>query len=75
VAGDNDYWDDFHPPEEQFTAANPLMFDESAGSLLGRPVGSSAARGGFYSPVSAATTSKVDDLNLTLLENDQLHHY
>lgn len=79
VAGDNDYWDDFHPqqPEdEQFSAANPLMFDAHAGlqnPMMVGSVGGGGTKGGYYAKVPTGEVG--DNLNLTLLENDQLHHY
>eukprot|EP00428_Durinskia_dybowskii_P085059 CAMPEP_0170416370 /NCGR_PEP_ID=MMETSP0117_2-20130122/33122_1 /TAXON_ID=400756 /ORGANISM="Durinskia baltica, Strain CSIRO CS-38" /LENGTH=89 /DNA_ID=CAMNT_0010674435 /DNA_START=104 /DNA_END=369 /DNA_ORIENTATION=- len=34
VAGDNDYWNDFKPPEEEFEAHNPF-FSASEGGAAG----------------------------------------
>lgn len=89
VAGDNDFWDDFHPPEDEFSAANPLMIGEdisdfpgfdppsdSSGTVLGRPVGTAGVSKAYYGKVPVATSdARENSLNLNLLENDQLHHY
>lgn len=71
VAGDNDYWDDFHPPEEQFTTENPFFQDASG---LDRPVGTSHTVVG-YARVPLSPAEEEAALSVTLLENDQLHHY
>lgn len=78
VAGDNDYWNDFRPPEEEFEAQNPFFIDDAGGGVRTMHgatgvVGTSFTTAG-YAQVPSGTTDD-DNLNLTLLENDQLHHY
>ena len=95
AAGDSDYWDDFHPPEEQFTAENPFFTTESGvavvtggtGGGMDRYSGSNSNIDGNKHPTNSTSTGakwaklpdhlikEEDELNLTLLENDQLHHY
>ena len=79
MAGDNDYWNDFKPPEEEFEAHNPFFSASEGGAaglraaVHGGMVGTSATTAGYAQVPQGATDD--DNLNLTLLENDQLHHY